>query len=135
MHRQVAPGTGDLLTVNDLTVSYAGTHAPAVQGISFRVRDGERVGVVGESGSGKTTLALAVSDLLPRAAAIRRGSVILQGTDCSTLSARALRGIRGNVMGRVPQDPLAGLNPCAHNCATPFAHIGGSRRVRSARKL
>jgi peptide/nickel transport system ATP-binding protein len=107
----MAPGTGDLLTVNDLTVSYAGTHTPAVRDISFQVRDGERVGVVGESGSGKTTLALAVSDLLPSAAAIRRGSVTLQGTDCSTLSARALRGIRGSVIGRVPQDPLAGLNP------------------------
>ena len=107
----MAPETGDLLTVSDLTVSYAGAHAPAVRDVSFQIRDGERVGVVGESGSGKTTLALAVSDLLPRAAAIRRGSVTLQGTDCSTLTPRALRGIRGSVIGRVPQDPLAGLNP------------------------
>lgn len=107
----MAPETGDLLTVSDLTVSYAGAHLPAVRDLSFQVRDGERIGVVGESGSGKTTLALAVSDLLPRAAAIRRGSVTLQGTDCRTLTPRALRDIRGSVIGRVPQDPLAGLNP------------------------
>lgn len=36
---------------------------PAVKGVSFRLRQGQTVGVVGESGSGKTTLAMAVLGL------------------------------------------------------------------------
>ena len=111
MPGQLSQQMGDLLSVDDLTVCYARSPIPAVRELSFRIRNGERVGIVGESGSGKTTLALAVSGLLPSEASISRGSVILNGIDYSGLTRRALRNIRGGVIGRVPQDPLAGLNP------------------------
>ena len=57
-----------LLEVNDLNVWFDLPHGGrlhAVQGVSFHVAEGERLGLVGESGCGKTTALLALMGLLP----------------------------------------------------------------------
>lgn len=111
LSRQREAAAAKLLAVRDLTVRYGGAAEPAVDGVTFDVLAGERLGIVGESGSGKTTLAAAITRLLPGAARIEEGSVLFNGRDLLTLPERELISIRGSQIGRVPQDPLAALNP------------------------
>src|SRR6188474_1258420 len=72
-----------VLDVRDLRVSYHTPNGPvrAVNGVSFFLRPGERLGLVGESGSGKTTTALSLMQLLHEPAIIEGGEVLLNGVD------------------------------------------------------
>ncbi|MDD5674574.1 MAG: ABC transporter ATP-binding protein, partial [Chitinivibrionales bacterium] len=84
----------------------------AVQDVSFTLDDREIVGVVGESGCGKSTLCLALLKLIPpETGALAAGQMLFDGTDLQTVSAPALRALRGNTMSMVFQDPAAALNP------------------------
>lgn len=67
-----------VMQVNDLWVEYPAKRGlvKAVRGVSFELRRGESLALIGESGSGKTTLGLALVRLLPKAAHIRRGSIL-----------------------------------------------------------
>ena len=78
----------------------------AVDGVSFRIRRGETLGVVGESGCGKTTLSRAVVKLLPASV----GAVTLLGRDMTHVEGEALRASRRDLQ-IVFQDPLASLDP------------------------
>ncbi|MCW2840005.1 MAG: transporter related [Aeromicrobium sp.] len=102
-----------LVTINDLHVGYARGDrvAPAVRGVDLTIGRGEIVALVGESGSGKTTVANTVIGLLPDSALISGGSVVVDGVEVVGAKERALRALRGSVIGLVPQDPMVGLNP------------------------
>ena len=105
-----------LLEVRDLKVHFSGktrgglmgklTLLRAVDGISFRVRPGETLGVVGESGCGKSTLGRAVLQLIP----VTAGEVVWLGRPIQHLDAREMRPLRRD-MQIVFQDPLAALDP------------------------
>jgi hypothetical protein len=72
-----------ILTAEQLHVWFdlaGGGELHAVQGISFELRPGERMGLVGESGCGKTTAILALMGLLPSSASVG-GRVLLEGDD------------------------------------------------------
>jgi len=83
----------------------------AVNHVSFRLDEGETLGLVGESGSGKTTTCLSIVGLLPRGARIVGGSVRFEGEDLTRKSQRELRRIRGRRIAVILQDPMASLNP------------------------
>ncbi len=84
----------------------------AVRGVSFRVDRGETVGIVGESGSGKSVTSLSIMRLVPDPPGrIVNGSVKLDGQDILSLPEREMRGIRGEKMSMVFQDPFSSLNP------------------------
>jgi peptide/nickel transport system ATP-binding protein len=83
----------------------------AVDGITLSVGAGECLGIVGESGSGKSMTALSVMRLLPAGGHIAGGSIVLDGTDLTTLSEDKMQQIRGNAVGMVFQDPMTSLNP------------------------
>ena len=72
-----------VLEVRDLRVCYHTPAGPvrAVNGVSFFLRPGERLGLVGESGSGKSTTALSLMRLLHEPAVIEGGEVLLNGVD------------------------------------------------------
>jgi oligopeptide transport system ATP-binding protein len=109
-------GTQPLLEVRDLKVHFPVTRGfvlqrttgivKAVDGISFRVKPGETLGLVGESGSGKTTTGRAVM-MLTRPTA---GEIRFEGTDLTALKGREMRRMRRR-MGIVFQDPQGSLNP------------------------
>jgi len=81
-------------------------HVRAADGVSFRIRRGETLGIVGESGSGKSTVGKAVLRLFD----VTAGTIRLHGTDITHLTGRALREMRQR-MQMVFQDPYASLNP------------------------
>lgn len=107
--RDAAP---PLLAVRDLGVAVNGPDGPlpAVAGVDFDLRAGERLALVGESGCGKTLTALALLRLLP-AGVSQRGDVRLQGRALMALDAAALRALRGRRIAYVPQEPLTALDP------------------------
>jgi peptide/nickel transport system ATP-binding protein len=83
----------------------------AVDGVSLSVEQGESVGIVGESGCGKTTTGLSVMRLLPGNGRIASGRILLSGRDLATLGEREMRGVRGNEVALIPQNPMTSLNP------------------------
>jgi peptide/nickel transport system ATP-binding protein len=101
-----------LLEVTDLSVTFGSEAGPvsAVRSLSYRVRQGEVLGIVGESGSGKTVSSLAIMNLLPRHARIA-GSIRFKGQQLLGLSDRELSGIRGRGISMIFQDPLSALTP------------------------
>ena len=96
------------LEVRDLIVDIGGRRV--VDGISFDVPDGARVGLIGESGSGKSLTALALLGLLPEGATAS-GSIRWNGRELIGLSDRELAELRGDEIGIVFQEPRTALNP------------------------
>jgi ABC-type glutathione transport system ATPase component len=115
-----------LLRVSNLTVTYRperGILVKALRQVSLAIRPGEIVGVQGESGSGKSTLALAVSRLLPVAAAVSGGSVWFPGLNLLTLSEWDMQHVRGRRISFLGQDPTSALNPglrVGEQVSTPY---------------
>jgi len=79
---------------------------PAVDGVSFYLKENETVGLVGESGCGKTTIGRTILRLERPTS----GKIIFDGTDITALSTDELRGQRGK-MQMIFQDLDAALNP------------------------
>jgi peptide/nickel transport system ATP-binding protein len=105
--------TDPLLSVDDLRVSFRtgdGT-VRAVDGISYRVEAGKTLGIVGESGSGKTVSSLTTLGLTRVSNATVSGQIMFDGQDMVTLPDEKLRGVRGNDMAMIFQDPLSALHP------------------------
>src|ERR1700755_1915395 len=102
------------LDVRDLAVVF---HQPsgntvAVDRISFAIRRGQCVALVGESGSGKSVSALSVLKLLAYPTASHPpGSFLSTGRDLLKISEREMRGIRGNDISIIFQEPMTSLNP------------------------
>ncbi|MBT8253190.1 MAG: ABC transporter ATP-binding protein [Bacteroidia bacterium] len=103
-----------LLEVIDLEKEYAsrmGLFGPktgfkAVDGVSFKLYEGETLGLVGESGCGKSTLGNAILQLNKAT----HGKIIFKGKDITNLSASALRVMRKTIQ-IIFQDPYSSLNP------------------------
>ena len=102
-----------VLQVENLHIHYhtlAGM-VKAVNGVSFDLDKGERLGLVGESGSGKSTTALAIIRMLEGPARIIDGSITLSGTNLLALSDDDMRAVRFDRVSMVPQGAMNSLNP------------------------
>jgi len=105
--------TRSMLEVRDLRVHY---HTPrgavrAVDGISFDLRAGERLGIVGESGSGKSTVALALLRLIKPPGRVESGEAWIDGVDLLTLPEKEMRRWRLATIALVAQGAMNSLNP------------------------
>ncbi|MGH7101608.1 MAG: ABC transporter ATP-binding protein [Acetobacteraceae bacterium] len=83
----------------------------AVDGVDLSLAHGETLGVVGESGCGKSVLSLSIMRLIPPPGRIAAGSIRFEGTDLLSLPASAMRGLRGNRIAMIFQEPMTSLNP------------------------
>jgi peptide/nickel transport system ATP-binding protein len=104
-----------ILQVRDLRVYY---HTPlgavrAVDGVSFDLRVGERLGLVGESGSGKSTVAMAIMRLIKPPGRIEGGQALLGGVDLLALPEKEMRALRLAAIALVAQGAMNSLNPVA----------------------
>ncbi|MBT2727598.1 ABC transporter ATP-binding protein [Bacillus sp. ISL-75] len=103
-----------ILRIKDLKVSFQSgkKFVPAVDGISFELKDGEILGIVGESGSGKSVTSLATMGLIPSPPGkIENGEIIFEGKDLKNISEKEWRKIRGNQISMIFQEPMTSLNP------------------------
>lgn len=83
----------------------------AVSALDFAISAGQTFALVGESGSGKSMTAMALLRLLPEAASLRTGRVVLGDTDLTRLPEKEMRRIRGGKLGIIFQEPSTCLNP------------------------
>jgi peptide/nickel transport system ATP-binding protein len=106
---------GPLLKVNKLTTSIGigndKDKVNVVDDVSFTIEKGETFVLLGESGSGKSITALSIMRLLPSAANIVSGEVILNGQNLFELPESKMRDIRGAKIGMIFQEPQSSLNP------------------------
>lgn len=115
---------------------YSVTFGPgtALREASLTIRPGDRLGVVGESGSGKTMLGLSLMGMVPDAA-MRSGTLRVDGQDMTTASDTAWRALRARKVAMIFQEPMAALNPLrrvGETVAEPLrVHLGlGPREAR-----
>src|SRR5256714_490478 len=101
-----------------LEVKNLQTHFPtraglvkSVNGVSFYLDKGELLGLVGESGCGKSITALSVMRLISKPGRIVGGEIIFDGKNLLKLSDEEMRGIRGDDIAMIFQDPMTSLNP------------------------
>ena len=102
------------LEIKDLEVQYTsdGQIVKAVNGASLSLDRGETLGLVGETGAGKTTIAKTILRILPdRAAKIKGGEILFDGTDLLSIKEEEMRHIRGDRISMIFQDPMTALNP------------------------
>ena len=102
-----------LLELEELTTVFPTRRGQvrAVDGISFQLRQGEKLGIVGESGSGKSVTLLSILRLVPHPGEVVRGEVRFQGESLAAKSARDMRQLRGKEIAMIFQDPMTTLNP------------------------
>ncbi|SIQ48806.1 peptide/nickel transport system ATP-binding protein [Rhizobium sp. RU35A] len=127
-----------VLEVENLEKEYRGSRSlfaaartvKAVNGVSFRLRKGQTLGVVGESGSGKSSLGKVLLKLLEPDA----GQIRFDGRDIAGMAEESFRKIRPYIQ-MIFQDPFASLNP-RHTIGRiltvgPIAHGVSAQEARS----
>ena len=84
----------------------------AVDDVSFNIRQGEIIGVVGESGCGKSVTAMSIMRLIPAPPGkIVGGEILFEDKKILELNDEEMRGIRGNDIAVIFQEPMTSLNP------------------------
>jgi peptide/nickel transport system ATP-binding protein len=108
-----AENVSAILEVSDLRVQFPTGSGPfvAVDGVSFDLGTGERLGLIGESGSGKSTIALALMRLIKPPAQVTSGRVVLDGIDLLSLPEHEMRQRRLADIALVTQGAMNSLNP------------------------
>ena len=102
-----------ILDVKDL-VTYFYTEegiVKAVEGVSFKILQGEVLGLVGETGCGKSVTALSILQLVRPPGKIEKGEIVFLGEDLLKKSVDEMLEYRGNKITMTFQDPLNSVNP------------------------
>ena len=104
-----------LLDVRNLDVFFDTPEGRVVgaQDINFSIEPGRTTALVGESGSGKTVSAMSILQLLPYPVATHseHSQVLWKGENLLQAKPKTLRGIRGNEISMIFQEPQISLNP------------------------
>src|SRR5438270_10373727 len=101
-----------LLEVDDLRTHFFTRDGVvrAVDGVSFTVYPGETLAVVGESGCGKSVTSLSILRLIASPPGkIVSGRLMFEGRDLLALSEDQMRGVRGNEISMIFQEPMTSL--------------------------
>ncbi len=102
-----------LLQVEDLRVHFPTDDGvvKSVDGLTFTLERGRRLGIVGESGSGKSVTSLSIMGLHRPGTAEITGSIKLNGEELVGADPERVRQLRGQAMAMIFQDPLSALHP------------------------
>lgn len=106
--------TRPLLSIENLSIAFSkqGESRTVVTDLSLQIQRGETLALVGESGSGKSVSALSVLRLLlPHAVSYPQGDILFHGQSLLNADEQTLRGIRGNNIAMIFQEPMVSLNP------------------------
>ena len=105
----------DLLKVSDLRIAFHSRDETneVLHGINFSVEsNGQTVAILGESGSGKSVSCMSLTQLLPKPPDCTvSGEILFQGENVLEMDAEAIRGLRGNGIAYIFQEPSSSLNP------------------------
>jgi oligopeptide/dipeptide ABC transporter ATP-binding protein len=106
-------GNHVILEVQDLTTYFYTEEGvvKAVEGVSFKINEGETLGLVGETGCGKSVTALSILQVIRPPGKIEKGKVIFRGEDLLQRSKAGVLDYRGKEITMIFQDPLNSLNP------------------------
>jgi len=106
-------GNQIILDVQDLTTYFYTEEGivKAVEGVSFKIHEGENLGLVGETGCGKSVTALSILQIVRPPGKIEKGKVIFQGEDLLQKSEFEILEHRGKDITMIFQDPLNSINP------------------------
>ena len=104
-----------LLEVNHLKTYFYGSEKqeiPAVDDVSFKVKQGETLCIVGESGCGKSVTTLSVMKLVqtPPGKYVS-GEILFEGKNLLEMSQREIRDLRCKEISMIFQEPMTALNP------------------------
>lgn len=122
-----------MLEIKDLSITLQTAHGPktVVQHVDFHIPTGTTLGIVGESGSGKTMLCYAILQLF-RESRHYEGDILLEGRSLIKMDEQQLRGLRGNDVACILQNPMAMFNPIItigeHMIETLQAHRSLSKK-------
>jgi len=108
----------------DVVFNYPAQEISALNGLSFRIKAGERVAIIGRVGSGKTTLEKLVLGLYRPTS----GAVMVDGIDVRQLDPAELR----RHIGYVPQDPVLFYGSLRENIAFTRPHAEDAEVLRAA---
>lgn len=104
----------DLLDVQGLQTQFRtreGTIS-AVNGVSFKLKEGETLGIVGESGCGKSVTVMSMLRLIPSPPGkVTGGTALFQGKDLLKMTSNEIRHVRGAQISMIFQDPMTSFNP------------------------
>lgn len=106
--------TQPLLSIDNLSIAFThqGETREVVSDLSLQIHAGETLALVGESGSGKSVSALSVLRLLPSPPVVYpQGDILFHGQSLLHADEHTLRGIRGNKIAMIFQEPMVSLNP------------------------
>ena len=106
--------TQTLLAIENLSVGFRHqqTVRTVVNDVSLQIEAGETLALVGESGSGKSVTALSILRLLPSPPVeYLSGDIRFHGESLLHASDQTLRGVRGNKIAMIFQEPMTSLNP------------------------
>ena len=79
--------------------------------LNMQLDEGKALGIVGESGCGKSMTSLSLMRLLPAAASVQGGEILLNGEDLLKKSEPEMEKIRGKQIAMIFQEPMTALNP------------------------
>ena len=107
----------------------------AVDDVSFSVGRGRILGLVGESGSGKSMTGYSIMGLVDAPGRIVSGQVLLEGRSLTGLDEHAWRGVRGDRVAMIFQDPMMTLNPVLRIDTQMIEAVRAHRNVSHAEAL
>jgi ATP-binding cassette, subfamily C, bacterial LapB len=118
------PNLAGEIEFKEVAFAYHGAPVPALDGVSFRIAPGERVGIIGRIGSGKTTIEKLILGLHAPAS----GAVLVDGTDLRQIDPAELR----RQIGYVPQDILLFYGSVKDNIALAAPYADDATVLRAA---
>ena len=112
------------ITFDDVTFSYPNSEIAAIEGMTFKINKGDKVGIIGQVGSGKSTMGrLMVGLYSPQSGSVKVGGVDIKQIDVANL--------RRNI-GYVSQDNFLFYGTIKENIALGVPNIDNQSVLRSA---